>query len=177
MRRKLFNFAAVLSLGLCVAVVAIWVQSHRITDVINLRTPVGFGVVISQRGVMWLSYWPSERGALSWEHVSADYPDTDGYYPRNGGLLVRALGFYYYRLDYPAGFSLLRLPIWYPLIIFAAFPAIRLVAFLRRRHRAGLRLCQSCGYDLRATRDRCPECGTAAEPPHNPPMQRTVPAV
>jgi hypothetical protein len=54
------------------------------------------------------------------------------------------------------------LPLWLPLFISAAIPLIWLGQWKRRKTvRAGL--CALCGYDLRATPDRCPECGKIVE--------------
>jgi hypothetical protein len=49
-----------------------------------------------------------------------------------------------------------------PLAAPAAFASRRL---LLRRHRLRKKLCPRCGYDLRATPGRCPECGTIAPAP------------
>ena len=56
-------------------------------------------------------------------------------------------------------------PYWFIMLLTAILPAARLAGWRRRRRARRLRmrpsLCQHCGYDCRATPDRCPECGTA----------------
>lgn len=57
-------------------------------------------------------------------------------------------------------------PFWLPTLLAAAMPGTWLARkWLANRPAARLKrgLCPRCGYDLRATPDRCPECGTAIE--------------
>ncbi len=52
-------------------------------------------------------------------------------------------------------------PLWMPSGLFAVLLVLRLLPLLRRRKRKKLGLCVKCGYDLRASKERCPECGEA----------------
>lgn len=63
------------------------------------------------------------------------------------------------------GWLHLVMPYWTILVLGSILPfacsakAVRRRLILRKRRRRGL--CLHCGYDLRASEERCPECGTA----------------
>lgn len=57
------------------------------------------------------------------------------------------------------GSATLALPHWLLLCVFGIPPSVATARAIRkRRHPAGT--CRNCGYDLRTTAERCPECGT-----------------
>ena len=58
---------------------------------------------------------------------------------------------------------LIVIPWWAPTLLFAIAPAFWLAHYRRHRRRTRAGLCPKCGYDLRASSERCPECGTAID--------------
>ena len=59
----------------------------------------------------------------------------------------------------------LWLPYWLPAALFAVLPAFgfrRHLLARRDSRRQRTNLCRACGYDLRGTPGRCPECGTTS---------------
>lgn len=58
-----------------------------------------------------------------------------------------------------------KVPYWKLVVALLLLPAWQVYLRVRtRRERLRAGLCRQCGYDLRASSDRCPECGTAIPP-------------
>ncbi len=80
--------------------------------------------------------------------------------PRPDVPRIAGIGYRPWRIDRigkHSWFCEIVLPYWLLFVIFAVPLAWQLRTVYRRRCREGL--CPTCGYDLRATPDRCPECG------------------
>jgi hypothetical protein len=59
-------------------------------------------------------------------------------------------------------------PYWLPVLVCAVAPTLAACSALRRRRRHARGHCPACAYDLRATPDRCPECGATPKPAKMP---------
>jgi hypothetical protein len=148
--RHLFTFLSAVSLLLCVMVCALWVRSYRQTA----TTILDYDRFQLTR--FDPAYWcvSTEGGLLLFRQTGQTY----GLVPLNG---FRKAGFSFEgsRGNNGSMWWKLRIPYWL-LALIAALP-MSLIWFTLRRRRPGC--CLNCGYDLRATPDRCPECGRPAE--------------
>ncbi len=98
-----------------------------------------------------MGYSPADPHAANWQALGFRYLHTNGWVP------IAQLSW-----NYPTARSTaVFIPHWAIAATFAFLPATAMFAALRRRHRAHRGLCQFCGYDLRASEDRCPECGAS----------------
>ena len=176
--RRLFNLLAALSLAIGAAVT--WSVSSPAgrTDTYFHRTPAGrYWLISVYPGEV--SFERSTRTTqtampgvdpppppLAWGHSSG----LAGGWPAPQSAWNR-LGFWHW----PNGMRIVNenhevlvhgswvAPKWFVVFPFALPAGVWAVARLTRRRRHVGGLCRSCGYDLRATPERCPECGAAPE--------------
>ncbi len=183
--RILLNLATALSLALCVAVYVLWVRSGSRSDEVEWsRTrPVGYRGILDER-VCWISdggrvgvwrRWLRTDGEEAGTVAAADgrprwayrsdtsprrynhlaKPAADGWGPLRWRTVETRLP----RFDVRVG--VVSVSHAAAAVVCGALPAGRAVTWAARRWRQANRpgLCPACGYDLRATPDRCPECG------------------
>jgi hypothetical protein len=176
--RRLFTPLSALSLLLCAAAAVAWVRSGTHLDVLlHVRSPrdvtmwvndpwgVTYRLTRTNYDMGWLKRtgWQVRSGPLP-----PIVPPPAGMLPEPPG--VRFLGFewahgvYVPPIRYSAIYTDERtvrvIPHWALVAATALFPGAWCLRRWHSRRRYGAGLCPSCGYDLRATLGRCPECGT-----------------
>jgi hypothetical protein len=167
--RLLFTLCAAVSLLLCVGVCVLWVRSYWIEDSIRYVARGRDYVVVSSWGraacAQLYEQAPDERllaDPFLWSTgTPEDMPAADW-----GIATVDWRGFSLVRDPSTSGGSLtfVSVPIWSVAVLTVIAPVLRWRSARRAalRHRKDVRdLCSSCGYDLRASPERCPECGKA----------------
>jgi hypothetical protein len=171
MKRHLLNLLTALSLMLCVAAGVLWVRSYGkteglcLTRMLDLMSDNG-DLMLFTPAALLMEQDDEESGRPwpQWVSEPRDMSEEDDLYMKGLKEAAGKLGF----LVGPVGFFGARVyaiaPWWSVTALFALTPLVRagsaIAGRARAARRASRRVCRSCGYDLRATPGRCPECGT-----------------
>ena len=189
MKRHVFHLLTALSLAACLASAWLWVRGHRLADEVGdgradaaRRTRVSYSAANDAGRIVLVRYGNVTREQWVYDYFEArrpwggtyhaDRPPSRAVNIGGGNALGRsdALGFALltYRVspgDYTSVAYGVAVPHWFLVLAAGAAPAVRGAKWARRvvhrRRLARAGLCARCGYDLRATPGRCPECGAA----------------
>lgn len=172
MRRRLFTIASTLSLLLSVGTAAVWAWSETSSATIGWRGKVREDLLSVSGGVV--HYSVARGGGFIDPHgwIGGTSPDPIHYneIARRDSWRFYASGFGFDRkhVGHQYAYDDVLIPCWFLIAILALLPAMRVRKWYRTRmaaHHQRAGRCTACGYDLRATNGRCPECGTPIPTP------------
>lgn len=109
---------------------------------------------------------PSGKWGLHLEEYVSQYGYKPGFYSFNdviGGVSIPGSEASTFIGQASCSLTKLGIPIWSLVILFSIWPMLTTIRWWRTRRRLWTGRCLACGYDLRATPDRCPECGAVPE--------------
>jgi len=150
--------------------IPLWISSRSHTDIAAYRGEDRSIAIISARGLVGFyahvqnnlkASTPTRGFNVQHEEFPLDLISMFGrsYIKRVGSFAIASSP------GEPVHIWIAIVPIWFLMMLFAIAPTVWTIRYRRRRRRerAEGKLCLNCGYDLRATPERCPECGTVAE--------------
>jgi hypothetical protein len=179
-KRRLVTLAAALSLILCVATLALWWRSFQRCDTVCYDRVSGATArshrITSQRGTLGIAVAGGKatrpedgsRADREWSYATTDANGPllrdlgEQFAPREITSSAWLLDFGWYFVTDPSNgeyFRAVGFPHWFLAVLAAIIPALRVRAESRTRRHRRIGQCRKCGYDLRATPQRCPECG------------------
>jgi hypothetical protein len=183
-RRRLgqwtLRFVVALSLLLCAAACAGWWRSEREPEAFYHVRWIDPDAGLRAR--VWIL--TNAGGTLGLEFASSDWrfnppsltrwPPGFHHVPQAAPTMTGARRSLWHRLGFGSAYTVTHdafahverrraaLPYWFIATVAALLPLRQLVARLRRRRALRLGRCTACGYDLRGSPERCPECGAGA---------------
>jgi hypothetical protein len=181
-KRLLCNAATGTSLTLAALIAILWIRGHFRQDQFYYPTDRragnrwiarcwsvcgGPGIVEFELVQLNSDHWSwpddGDLNGLRNHHVLVR-SEPDLLEPIHGHSHWRTLGFAWNRFHSAQGSRIqdnwtIDVPYWFVLLLPLIAPAVRARLHLKDRRRASAGRCHACGYDLRATPERCPECG------------------
>ena len=162
MRRILVRLAVVSSLLVFVAAAGVWVRSYRVADLYGWGRPASRSRVGAVRGGLCYSRVTCLAGPGPGNRVDG----TDGYHtlpagdarlsPRNPTFRLPGFSSSTTRTSFAESVRG-EVRCWWVCVLASLPPTAYLLNGGARATLPGR--CRKCGYDLRATPERCPECG------------------
>jgi len=192
-KRRLFHLVILVGLLICVAIAALWIRSTSTCDTIargelndagySLSTFPGGAEVTATGGLSgaWFGIWKSGWHVSSYDWGTPRFHFAMSNRSLNLGFGLATwtnpshylLGFGHELITLSTSFSpktltthsmtRLAVPFWFLMLLAASPGLLWLNRWRRHRVRRRQQRCVQCGYDLRASPDRCPECGLVAK--------------
>ena len=152
--RYILNALTVLSILLCLATAATWIYALRRPASIDYRWHHGQRGLDLRLGEDIFLHVARQTKLVVDKHAVLRHVELPGLWYDHELLANASAG--------SVDWHVANVQYWLACAVFGFLPVARGgIAFVRRLRRRPLPpwTCASCGYDLRATPDRCPECG------------------